>query len=157
MGLDVKEYLVPMITLVAGGLVGMMATYVSAKQKFREDLQAKYDETLHNTRIDTYQKLWSQLQVLAKYARPEVVTPKRLNQLAGELRKWYFETGGLFLTDSSRFAYEAVQKAIVAELEKNEAADKELDGPALETIWKIGSNLRTALSNDLRSRRQPRV
>lgn len=153
-----KEYLVPMITLVAGGLVGMMATYVSAKQKFREDLQAKYDETLHNTRIKTYQQLWGRLDVLAKYARPEVVTPDRLRQLAAELRKWYFETGGLFLTDSSRDAYFALQDAIVAELKKKQPPDTKLDDTAaFETIRETGSDLRTALATDLRSRRQPRV
>ena len=152
-----KEIVIPMISLIAGGLVGIVGTYISAKQKFRDDLQAKYDETLHNTRISTYQKLWERLQVLAKYARPKPVTPNHLRQLAVDLREWYFKIGGLFLTDQSRDSYFAVQDAIVDELKKGRAGDEELDSHSFEAIRKKGSKLRTSLSDDLRSRMPPRV
>jgi hypothetical protein len=150
-----NDFLLSMITLVAGGLIGMIATYISAKRKFRDDLQSKFNESLHNTRVETYQQLWRLLEVLAKYARPEPVTPVRLRKLSEELRQWYYEVGGLFLTDNSRDAYFAVQDAIVNELAVNKSPDKELSEAAYEVIRKKGSTLRTNLSADLRSRKQP--
>lgn len=149
-----KEILI----LAAGGLVGIVATYLTARQKFRDDLQARYDETLHNTRIGTYQDLWGRMQVLAKYARPEPVTPSRLRRLAEELRAWYYEVGGLFLSDNSRDRYFDLQDAIVAELKKDHAdEDKDLDNDSFEAIREQSSTLRTSLSSDLRSRNAPRL
>lgn len=152
-----NDYALSMITLVAGGLVGTAATYISAKQKFRDDLQAKFNEALHNKRTETYQRLWMQLEVLAKYARPEPVTPERLRTLTEDLRKWYFNVGGLFLTDHSRDAYFAVQDAIRDELAKKNSPEEEITPEAFEFIRKKGSRLRTSLSADLRSREQPKV
>jgi uncharacterized surface anchored protein len=155
--LIMKDYALSMITLVAGALVGIISTYLSAKQKFRDDLQAKFNESLHESRVTSYQKLWEQLQVLAKYARPRPVTPERLRTLAEDLRTWYFEVGGLFLTDNSRNAYFALQDAIVTELAKKHPENRELVGAVFEEIRQKGSNLRTNLSTDLRSRRQPDI
>jgi Zn-dependent oligopeptidase len=121
------------------------------------DLQAKYDETLHNSRITTYQNLWGRLQVLAKYARSEPVTPSRLRKLSVDLREWYFDVGGLFLSDNSRDQYFALQDAIVAELKRNFADDKEVDDDSFETLRLAGSGLRDHLSSDLGSRKAPRV
>jgi hypothetical protein len=95
--------------------------------------------------------------VLAKYARPRPVTPERLRTLAEDLRTWYFEVGGLFLTDNSRNAYFALQDAIVTELAKKHPENRELVGAVFEEIRQKGSNLRTNLSTDLRSRRQPDI
>lgn len=149
-----KEILI----LAAGGFLGIVTTYITAKQKFRDDLQARYDETLHNTRIGTYQDLWGRMQVLAKYARPEPVTPLRLRQLGEDLRAWYFEVGGLFLTDNSRDRYFDLQDAIVAELKKDHPDEnKDLDTNSFEAIREQGSTLRTSLSSDLRSRNAPRI
>lgn len=163
-----KEYVIAVITAMGGGLVGMFATYLSAgrkfrddleanKQKFRDDLQTKFNESLHNTRVTSYQELWKRLEVLAKYARPAPVTPHRLRKLSEDLRKWYFEVGGLFLTDNSRDAYFALQDAIVDQLAKSNRDDHELSNNEFEAIREIGSNLRTNLSADLRSRKQPDV
>ena len=152
-----KEYGLSMITLIAGALVGFLSTYATARQKFRDDLQAKFNEGLHQSRVTTYQQLWALLEVLAKYARPHPVTPQLLRTLAGNLRKWYFEVGGLFLTDDSRDAYFALQDAIVIELAKGGADHHELDDDSFEAIRKTGSNLRTSLSSDLRSRKQPEI
>ena len=152
-----KDWPLSIVTLVVGALVGIISTYISAKQKFRDDLQAKFNESLHQSRVNTYQKLWEQLQVLAKYARPYPVTHHRLRKLAEDLRKWYFEVGGLFLTDNSRDAYFALHDSIVAELAKKIPEDQELSDPSFETIREKGSALRTNLSADLRSRSQPEI
>ena len=162
------EFLTPMFSLLVGGVVGILGTLITARQKyyadlqanqqkFRDDLQARYDQTLHDHRIKAYQALWQRLEVLALYARPEPVTSACLKQLAAELRQWYFHTGGLFLTDNSRDAYFALQIAIKAEIEKQQPQDKELEDPAFETIRTKGSALRTSLSSDLNSRKQPLI
>lgn len=151
-----KEYLVPGVSLIAV-LVTAFFGLITAKRKFRDDLQAKYDETVHDRRIEVYQDLWKRLEVLATYAPPEVVTPARLEKLSQELREWYFQTGGLFLTDNSRDTYFALQDSIVDELAKQQPKDQELGSTAFEVIRKQSSNLRASLSSDLRSRRQPEI
>ena len=148
----------PIVSLIAGlitGLFGMFATYIAARHKFRDDLQAKYDESLHDHRVTAYQGLWTLTEVLAKYARPERLTLNRLTKLTADLRDWYFKTGGLFLTDNSRDAYFDLQDAITAEIANKHPADWELTGDPFERIRKKGSDVRTSLSSDLRSRKQP--
>lgn len=146
-----KDVLIPILTL----LFGVFATYVSARRKFRDDLQAQYDKTLHESRMASYKILWAHLEVLAKYARLKPVTHDSLTELASHLRDWYFKHGGLFLTDNSRESYFALQDAIVAEFKNQHSVSEELSETAFETIRRKGSDLRTSLCTDLRSRRQP--
>jgi len=49
---------------------------------------------------------------LAKYARPKELTFEGLETLTLSLRKWYFQKGGLFLSDNSRDRYFELQDAI---------------------------------------------
>jgi hypothetical protein len=101
--------------------------------------------------------LWVTLQPFALYARTWPVTNRTVQELAVSLRQWYFETGGMFLTDRSRDAYFAVQKALAQYLSihpyREEAREEDLDPSAFESIRTLGSALRTALVLDLGTRR----
>ncbi len=143
---------------VISALLGVFGSYLAARQKFRDDLQAKYDESLRNDRLKAYKNLWALTKTLPLYARTEAVTGHKLKEMAIDLRKWYFEDGGIFLTDNSREAYFELQKKIQKVL-KNQQADltAELDDGTFEAVRKLGSKLRTNLSSDLRSRKQPEL
>lgn len=141
---------------IISALLGIFGSYIAARQKFRDDLQAKYDESLRNDRVAAYKQLWALTKTLALYARPEPVTGNKLKELSIALREWYFEVGGIFLTDNSRDAYFKLQKKIKSLLEIRQAdLARELDEPTFEEVRKLSSDLRTNLSSDLRSRRQP--
>jgi hypothetical protein len=137
-------------------LLGIIGSYFAARQKFRDDLQAKYDESLRNDRLAAYKELWALTKTLPLYARTEPVTGNTLWEMAIALRNWYFDKGGIFLTDNSRDAYFDLQKKIKSVVEDPQAdLTRELDGPTFKAVRELSSNLRTNLSSDLRSRKQP--
>ena len=96
---------VAIITGLFGILSGALLAYLGAILKFRKDLEAAYDKDLRNKRIEVYTELWNQLQLLARFDQPEPLTPNTLEKLTVAMRKWYFETGGLYLSEAARITY----------------------------------------------------
>ena len=136
---------VALASAVAGGAL----TYVTTIMKIRQDLAAQYDADLRRDRIEVYKRLWKLLEPLAKYAPPGEFTFNKAHELASALRAWYFEEGGLFLSEAARDAYFALQDAL-----------KEIHGPSVEalppetlkSLMGRGSTLRTHLSADVGTR-----
>jgi hypothetical protein len=149
----IDETTIGLITFVLGGL----GTYFTTRWKIRKDLESEYGRIVREARLRTYPMLWVTLQPFALYARTWPVTNRTVQELAVSLRQWYFETGGMFLTDRSRDAYFAVQKALAQYLSihpyREEAREEDLDPSAFESIRTLGSALRTALVLDLGTRR----
>ena len=143
---------------LASGLFGAVTTYVFAVLKLRKELEYKYDTDLRAQRIPKYQELWKALESLAKYARPKELTNADLEALTGALRKWYFESGGLFLSETSREAYFALQDGIRDELESGgRSTAVPVEDGKFEVLRSLGSNLRTALTRDVGTRKEPRI
>ena len=84
---------------VVSALIGIIGTYLVAILKHRKDLEFKYDTDRREKRITQYSELWKLLQDLAKYAQPKELNYGDVGTLSGSLRQWYFEKGGLFLSD----------------------------------------------------------
>ena len=103
-----EKLLVAVVSVVATATI----TYFGTVLKMRKDLEAKYDISLRDQRITVYAELWKCLQPLAKYSRPEPVTYEKVENLSKDLRKWYFEVGGLFLSETTRDRYFDLQEAI---------------------------------------------
>ena len=146
--MDVKT-----IAAIGGAIAGIAGTYLSAILKFRKDLAFKYDTDLREKRIPEYRELWKLLQPLAQYARPGPFTFEVAQQLTQNLRRWYFEGGGIFLSDRSRDAYFALQESL-KEVSKEDSA-RSLEPEPFETIRKRSSDLRTALTRDVGTRKEP--
>ena len=133
------------------GVVGLVAGIAGTAYKSRKELESKYDIDLRKKRIDVYKKLWSELQVLAKYSPPPF-SRETVEQLSVAMRCWYFEQGGVFLSKRARNAYFDLQEALVQTLEL-------LDDPAplRELLRKRGSTLRTAMAEDVATRVAPQL
>lgn len=143
---------------IAGALLGAVTTYLVAVLKLRRELEYKYDTDLRDKRIPQYLELWKLLEGLAKYARPKQLTHDDLHQLTASLRQWYFEKGGLFLSESSRDAYFALQEAIKESLNaKDQLGGTTMDETIYENLRKHGSTLRTALTHDVGTRKAPKL
>jgi len=104
--------------------------------------------------------LWATLEPLAKYARGRPGRPTRdeIEKLAARLRAWYFKDGGLYLSADAREAYFHLQDALTAVVTSRRwAADgnpsDEIDPDTFESLRRIGSWLRTALTYDVGTRR----
>lgn len=142
---------------VIGVLLGAITTYLVAILKLRRELEYKYDTDLRDKRIPQYLELWKLLEDLAKYARPKQLTFDDLRILTASLRQWYFEKGGLFLSDKSRDAYFALQDKIKAVSDRDKSPQSEVDETTYEMLRKTGSALRTALTQDVGTRKAPQL
>ena len=119
-----------------------------------KDLQAEADKDLRNQRLQVYEDLWKLLPVLARYDRPKPLNTGTLQELTAAMRDWYFDKGGLFLTEESRPAYFKLKDAIAEALESlKDQPEKELDEPQVRSLVESASDLRTRLANELGTRK----
>jgi hypothetical protein len=148
---------VTVIVAIITGALGIVGTYLSAILKFRNDLKAKYDIDLRDKRIEVYKELWKRLQLLAKYSPPTPFTYNKIRELLADLRAWYFEVGGLFLSESSRDAYFALLDKMDEVLKYPVAhSDEVLSDDIREEIRQKSSTLRTQLAKDVGTRQESR-
>lgn len=119
-----------------------------------KDLQAEADNDLRNQRLQAYEDLWKLLPVLARYDRPKPLNAATLQELTEAMRDWYFDKGGLFLTEESRPAYFKLKDAIAKALESLKGQpEKELDDAQVNILVESASDLRTRLANELGTRK----
>jgi len=145
---------IAIITGLFGIVSGVTLAYLGAVLKFQKDLEAEYDKDLRNRRIEVYKELWKPLQLLARYDRPEPLTPQNLEKLSVEMRRWYFEIGGLYLSEETRKTYFDLKQAIqrLTETAKH-SADEVLDQPDSKFILQKASLLRARLTYDVGTRK----
>lgn len=146
------EIVVELLAL-AGVLATGVATAVVTLRKIRRELETQYDLTLRSERLAAYRQLWRLLEPLAKYMRPAPVTDKALETLAGNLRRWYFHTGGIFLSTSSREAYFALLDELSLRRALSNGGHDEVPLEVFQRLRTKGSRLRTALAADVQTRR----
>lgn len=119
-----------------------------------KDLQAEADSDLRKQRLQAYEDLWKLLPVLARYDRPKPLNAATLQELTAAMRDWYFDKGGLFLTEESRPAYFKLKDAIAEALESlKDQPEKVLEDPQVGTLVESASDLRTRLANELGTRK----
>jgi hypothetical protein len=146
------------VALVAlPALIGAAAGILGTSWKTRKDLEASYDIDLRKHRIDAYGELWRKLEPLAEYAPPAAVTYRAVAGMARDLRHWYFDAGGLFLSAETRAPYFNLQRALHETIKGGRDADRELDRRLVEILKALASRLRTATTDDVKTRLPPRL
>jgi len=114
---------------------------------------ANIDLDLRERRIKVYQEIWTATELLPKWPRNENATYEDLMKLSESFRDWYFRTGGMYLSRTTHdSAYSPLQDAI-AELRDKKVTGK-ISPQDYEYVRKRCSALRTALANDVESRRE---
>jgi hypothetical protein len=148
----VTEALLILGSAVLGALTGILTT----SWKARKDLESEYDISLRKDRTEVYRDLWKRLETLAFYAAPSV-TYEDAGKLTRSLRQWYFQQGGLFLSEGTREPYFDVQKALEGILDQERETDgAELDEASLRLLRELASRLRTSMTEDVETRVGPR-
>jgi hypothetical protein len=140
-----------------GAAIGFISTYLTAVVKLRQDLRAEYDKDLRGRRIPEYIKLWKLTDLFPKYGRTKDPTAADVREFTVSLKDWYFEGGGMLLSKSSRDTYFALQDALGGLPALTLPNGRPLDEAVYERIRKKCSALRTALVEDVGSRRGPVV
>lgn len=149
-----RGILAPRMSALAASLVVAAATaalaIVGTYFTTRRNLEATFDTSLRDLRIAAYTILWKDLEALAKYARPEPLTRQEAAALAATLKTWYFETGGLYLSERTRQDYFALLdglETVVAGVKKRLRPEDD------EFLRVLGSRLRTGMTGDVGTRR----
>lgn len=148
--------------LIGGGagLVSAIVTYFATRAKIRLDLAAQYDKQLQDSRLETYKELWGMLEPLARFGRTELITYEVIRSISDQTRIWYFHKGGIYLTQRSRkpyFKWKGVMQPVLDDRKLASQPHREIDEPQLERILTAGSALRTALSDDIGTKRLSRI
>jgi hypothetical protein len=123
--------------------------------ELHEKTIVQIDVDLRAKRIPVYEKLWALMRVLPKWPRDDTMTYERLRQFSEALRDWYFGTGGMYLSQSSREAFVTLQDQIRSVLQSDHKGIMLSNATDdYETVRKRCSELRTRLSVDIASRRE---
>jgi hypothetical protein len=144
----------------AAGLVSAILTHFSTRAKLRLDLAAEYDKTLQESRLAAYKELWGMLEELARFGRDKPITLTLLRGISDKTRRWYFQTGGIYLTQRSRDPYFAWKKAMQVLLDDVDVArspEAPILDPRLDPVIETCSKLRTSLSDDIGTKRLSRL
>ena len=145
------------VTTVLGAGLGLLTGVVLALLGSRQRLEVEYDIELRKHRIEAYQALWKILEPLAYYSPPSAVTYAVVRDLSQALRSWYFEVGGLFLSEGSREAYFDLQKGLGGVIkEPLDARYRPLGPRRFERLRSLASTLRTASTQDVATRVKPK-
>jgi hypothetical protein len=130
------------LSAIIAGAVSLLISTVVAAWSQRKKLESDYDVALRTERLTEYRKLWQIMEPIGWYGKHEI-TSETAKKLLADIDHWYFEGGGLFLSDVSYQSFEELQRAL----------DKYDDMP--EHLRPVGSKLRTALAYDIGGRKRP--
>jgi hypothetical protein len=118
-----------------------------------QKLTGDIDSDLRKRRIDAYAPLWKATGLLPQWPRATGVTYDDAQALSRQLRTWYYEVGGIYLSFSTHHgAYSPLQDAL-KELGKAGKSGVLTDAD-YDALRKLCSRLRTSLANDIESRRE---
>lgn len=158
MDVSILELAMTILAAVGGGgivVVGMSAWLgriwaerIAQTQKFAGEI----DLDLRKRRIDVYGALWKATSLLPKWPRAEDVTYEQLRALSQNLRQWYYEQGGMYLSRTTHDeGYGPLQGAITKVVA--DGANGPLSPGDYETVRQRCSALRSMLAADIQSRR----
>lgn len=116
--------------------------------------RAGIDLELRTERLKVYPPLWQATSSVSRWPRQQV-SRGSLRQLHRSLRTWYFSTGGMYLSTRARDRYGDVQELVEALLRQEGAATEVLVDGRYVDLMATASSLRTALTEDLDTRRRP--
>jgi len=140
-------------TELSTAVIGLGAGAGLAALKYTLTQRARMHEDLWSRRLDPYRDIWALSSQFSRWPRqhPTIADIERLHE---RLRQWYYGDGGILMSQRSRASYEYVQKGLGAICAA--AADPRepvSDGDYADMVV-IFSRFRTALANDLESRRK---
>jgi hypothetical protein len=152
----VNETFTSLLTGLISGAITAVVTYFATLAKARLDLSVEYDKELRQARLNAYQDLWKRLEPLAPYSPKKHLTYELVKSTSEDMRDWYFEFGGIYLSHECREPYFALKRSmqkIIDDPGLEKEQTKTLGSEVIKTLQKQGTDLRTALSDDIGSRR----
>jgi hypothetical protein len=139
--------------LVVVGLAAWLGRVWSERIAQAGKLMGDIDLASRKRRIDAYAALWKANGLLAAWPRATGVTYDMVYELSKTFHAWYYDTGSKFLSRSThRHAYSPLQQAM-ADLHRAGRSGA-LSAADYDDLRERYSTLRSALANDIESRRE---
>ena len=139
-------------TILVSALVGGTVSYVGALIKNRLDLHRAIDDDLSEKRDTVYSRPWRETGVLPRRPRLTRVTYSQLTDLEVSLGRWYYEEGGLYLSEGAREAYSAMMDTL-ENVRHRGGENDHVNDDDYEEARQACSTFRSWLTQDLLSRR----
>jgi Zn-dependent oligopeptidase len=140
---------------ILSAIGGALLTVVIFFAKNALSQRTKIDETMLKERRELYKKLWEKTKLLPKWPQATDVTYAKLHTLSEELRNWYFEQGGIYLSEQARKVYGNVQENLCKTVQgKQNDQAKTITDAEYKNLVDFCSALRTELTRDLQSRKR---
>jgi hypothetical protein len=141
---------VALITATAALVSGLVTAAVTGWLAGR----AKVSEELRELRLSHYPPVWKRTSMLSRWPQTDA-TYTDLERLHVDLRRWYYGLGGVVLSENARARYGELQALVGTHLERDGAPPgEELRHETYPGLMTVASAFRTALTEDLESRRQ---
>jgi Zn-dependent oligopeptidase len=140
------------ITLIVGGLLGGLIKYIFDELKSRSDFHHQAYDTLFKERWNYYQKLWAVSGGLPEWPRNEDLTANDLRDISQRMKDWYFDKGGMMLSQEARQQYGRVQQKLTEVWQKTEDKQAKITDDLYESVRVEFSHLRGQMTEDLFSR-----
>jgi hypothetical protein len=132
---------------------GLAVGAVLATVKYALAQRARLDEDLWSRRLDTYREVWALTSQFSRWPRQKP-TSGDVVQLHEQFRRWYYGDGGILMSSRARKRYTHVQEGLAALSRLSSDTEKQVDGADYDDMVEILSGFRTALTEDLESRRK---
>ena len=152
-----KEVLAALLGGLGGLASGAFAAWATIKAKHidrvLEELKlwvSAYETKLLEERLADYRKLWKLTESTSR-RRIAMLTPQMAKALAEKLTNWYYREGGIVLSEDSRDKFFEARNS----LETPQSGQGRQDWHS--RVVNDFSALRTALCEDMNSRRGPRL
>lgn len=131
---------------VAGGLLtAVVSGWLNSRAQVAEELREQ--------RLKVYPPIWLATGIVSRWPQRDETTYGAVSRFHHELRDWYYATGGLFLSANARRRYGHLQE-MAGRVTALGSRDARLDAEDYRLLRDACSALRTALTEDLESRRQ---
>lgn len=140
------------LTIIVSSLIGGIVAYAGAVINSSLATRAQIDQNLRDSRTNVYKDLWRRTGLLPQWPKSQDVTYAKLTDFSRDLRHWYFNDGGIYLSTEARETYGKVQETVSTVLQ--DANQGKVTDEHYEQIREVCSQLRTELTHDLLSRRR---
>jgi hypothetical protein len=153
-------------TPVIAGIAGIVVASSVAVVKGAIASRGKENEELRTWRLKVYPPVWKLTSTVPRWPQADP-TYGDLWRLHLDLRNWYYNSGGLYLSENARARYGEMQELLDAYLDGRDRADETAvshlpsgatakDSP-YKALMDTCSAFRTALTEDLSTRRTKSV
>jgi hypothetical protein len=145
--------------ILVGGLVGAVVggglTWLTARWQLRKELEYGYDKELRAERVAVYKELWKLSERLPRYHSRGNPTGSEVEESIENFHQWFFEVGGLFLSDDARKAYFAMMNRLRVVADNRGTA--RISSQDVNDLFRVGEDLRRQLVFDVGAGRPPEL